>query len=92
MKTLWCKNQENPSDRISHAWANAQLTQTSLSLYVSSLYRVLTPPPPPLGAAKTGRNNLKQVKYPLLPTGISEQYSQTVPLTSACSTCQREKV
>jgi hypothetical protein len=21
MKTLWCKNQENPSDRISHAWA-----------------------------------------------------------------------
>jgi hypothetical protein len=21
MKTLWCTNQENPSDRISHAWA-----------------------------------------------------------------------
>jgi hypothetical protein len=21
MKTLWCKNQENPSDRISHTWA-----------------------------------------------------------------------
>ncbi len=21
MKTLWCKNQENPSERISHAWA-----------------------------------------------------------------------
>ncbi len=21
MTTLWCKNQENPSDRISHAWA-----------------------------------------------------------------------
>jgi hypothetical protein len=21
MNTLWCKNQENPSDRISHAWA-----------------------------------------------------------------------
>jgi hypothetical protein len=21
MKTLWCKNQENPSNRISHAWA-----------------------------------------------------------------------
>jgi hypothetical protein len=21
MKTLWCKNQENLSDRISHAWA-----------------------------------------------------------------------
>ncbi len=21
MKTLWCKNQENPSDGISHAWA-----------------------------------------------------------------------
>ncbi len=21
MKTLWCKNQENPCDRISHAWA-----------------------------------------------------------------------
>ena len=21
MKTLWCKIQENPSDRISHAWA-----------------------------------------------------------------------
>jgi hypothetical protein len=21
MKTFWCKNQENPSDRISHAWA-----------------------------------------------------------------------
>ncbi len=20
-KALWCKNQENPSDRISHAWA-----------------------------------------------------------------------
>ena len=21
MRTLWCKNQDNPSDRISHAWA-----------------------------------------------------------------------
>ncbi len=21
MRTFWCKNQENPSDRISHAWA-----------------------------------------------------------------------
>jgi hypothetical protein len=21
MKTLWCKNQENPSDGISHTWA-----------------------------------------------------------------------
>jgi hypothetical protein len=21
VETLWCKNQENPSDRISHAWA-----------------------------------------------------------------------
>jgi hypothetical protein len=21
MKTLWCKNQKNPSDRLSHAWA-----------------------------------------------------------------------
>jgi hypothetical protein len=21
IETLWCKNQENPSDRISHAWA-----------------------------------------------------------------------
>ncbi len=21
MKTLWCKNHENPNDRISHAWA-----------------------------------------------------------------------
>ncbi len=21
MKTLWCKNQENPNDGISHAWA-----------------------------------------------------------------------
>jgi hypothetical protein len=21
MKTLWCKSQENPSDRISHTWA-----------------------------------------------------------------------
>jgi hypothetical protein len=21
MKPLWCKNQENPSDQISHAWA-----------------------------------------------------------------------
>jgi hypothetical protein len=21
MKTLWCKNQENPSNRISHTWA-----------------------------------------------------------------------
>ena len=25
MKTLWCKNQENPSDRISHAWAPLNL-------------------------------------------------------------------
>jgi hypothetical protein len=25
MKTLWCKNQENPSDRISHAWAPSKL-------------------------------------------------------------------
>jgi hypothetical protein len=21
VEALWCKNQENPSDRISHAWA-----------------------------------------------------------------------
>jgi hypothetical protein len=26
MKTLWCKNQENPSDRISHAWAPLRLS------------------------------------------------------------------
>jgi hypothetical protein len=25
MRTLWCKNQENPSDRISHAWAPLRL-------------------------------------------------------------------
>jgi hypothetical protein len=27
-ETLWCKNQENPSDRISHAWAPLMLLAT----------------------------------------------------------------
>jgi hypothetical protein len=27
MKTLSCKNQENPSDRISHAWEWAPLSE-----------------------------------------------------------------
>ena len=26
MKTEWCENQENPSDRISHAWAPLNYT------------------------------------------------------------------
>jgi hypothetical protein len=26
MKTLWCKNQENPSDQISHAWAPLRIS------------------------------------------------------------------
>ncbi len=39
MKTLWCKNQENPSDRISHAWAplknyfSVRLTNTFVHFY-----------------------------------------------------------
>jgi len=28
MKTLWCKNQENPSNRISHTWAPLTLSLT----------------------------------------------------------------
>jgi hypothetical protein len=31
MKTFWCKNQENPSDRISHAWAPLRETFLGLS-------------------------------------------------------------
>jgi hypothetical protein len=30
MRTLWCKNQENPSNRISHAWAPLRCGQKSL--------------------------------------------------------------
>ncbi len=29
MRTLWCKNQENPSDRISHAWAPLNVSTTT---------------------------------------------------------------
>jgi hypothetical protein len=29
MKTLWCKNQENPSDGISHAWAPLKLAKSA---------------------------------------------------------------
>jgi hypothetical protein len=36
MKTLWCKNQENPSDRISHAWAPLNfLEKFNFLLYIS---------------------------------------------------------
>ena len=34
MKTLWCKNQENPSDRISHAWAPSKETEDVTFLIV----------------------------------------------------------
>ncbi len=42
MKTLWCKNQENPSDRISHAWAplNWLTPELCLSLFPQSTHRV----------------------------------------------------
>jgi hypothetical protein len=30
MRTLWCKNQENPSDRISHAWAPLNVADEKL--------------------------------------------------------------
>jgi hypothetical protein len=33
MKTLWCKNQENPSDRISHAWAPLRRPSMLMELY-----------------------------------------------------------
>jgi hypothetical protein len=29
MKTLWCKNKKNPSDRISHAWAPLSVSRES---------------------------------------------------------------
>jgi hypothetical protein len=32
MKTLWCKNQENLSDRISHAWAPLSSPKADVSL------------------------------------------------------------
>jgi hypothetical protein len=35
MKTLWCKNQENPSDRISHAWAPLNFNFAPKGLYSS---------------------------------------------------------
>jgi hypothetical protein len=34
MKTLWCKNQENPSDGISHAWAPLILLQRQEKAFV----------------------------------------------------------
>jgi hypothetical protein len=37
MKTLCCKNQENPSDRISHAWAPLREAKKRGKLY-SVLY------------------------------------------------------
>jgi hypothetical protein len=37
MKTLWCKNQENPSDRISHAWA--PLNDNNLNITICSTTR-----------------------------------------------------
>jgi hypothetical protein len=42
-----------------------------------STHRVL-PPSPLQSAAKAGRNHFERVKYPLLPTGIGERYSQTI--------------
>jgi hypothetical protein len=34
--------------------------------------------PPPLRVAKTGKNHMNDEITPLLPTGIGEQYSQTM--------------
>jgi hypothetical protein len=46
MKTLWCKNQENPSDRISHTWApltvlnfNKELITPKNMLHADSTYK-----------------------------------------------------
>ncbi len=36
MKTLWCKNQKNPSDRISHAWAPLTSRKHSKSKQIMS--------------------------------------------------------
>ncbi len=41
-------------------------------------HRVRTPSPFPLLVAKAGRNLLNEEITPLLPTGIGEQYSQTI--------------
>jgi hypothetical protein len=43
MKTLWWKNQENPSDRISHAWAPLTNDASMEDKRTVSL----VPPPPP---------------------------------------------
>jgi hypothetical protein len=41
-------------------------------------HRVPTPSPLPLRVAKAGTNRLNKEITPLLPTGIGEQYSQTI--------------
>ncbi len=43
MRTLWCKNQENPSDRISHAWAPLNINQKLEALIITSKPELETP-------------------------------------------------
>ncbi len=41
MKTLWCKNQENPGDRISHAWA--PLKGPKREIFVAEIFAQIRP-------------------------------------------------
>jgi hypothetical protein len=40
MKTLWCKNHENPSDRISHAWAPLSRSTVQYSTQTDQLFEL----------------------------------------------------
>ncbi len=51
--------------------SQCSLFYCALFIAASSVHGVLTPPPP-LSAAKAGRNHLNEDNTPLLPTGIGE--------------------
>jgi hypothetical protein len=47
MKTLWCKNKENPSDRISHTWAPLKVPPTATANSPAPNIRKTIGPAPP---------------------------------------------
>jgi hypothetical protein len=71
MKTLWCKNQENPSDRISHTWAPLNSSWPGILLPYGAFSRIMS---------RRSQENTKFHKYsrPGRVSAVISQYSKLV--------------
>jgi hypothetical protein len=87
MKTLWCKNQTNPSDRISHAWALLRFLRFyTFSLAKNSgIYTKFTIPRKQRVGLQNGTENAAEVICCLLTEPTLTNRLVSIKLHSLCS-------